>query len=65
MTVVEIKEIIADASIVGLADLVEEAVRRWAGTDDAHINMYGDIFVEGNRLSDEKVLEFFSWNEIN
>ena len=65
LTTQEIRDIIAETAVAGLGDMVEEAVRRWSGSSEVTVDMYGKIWMDGDWLNDEKVLEFWAWNEAN
>lgn len=68
-TAQEIRDIIAETSIAGLGNLVEDAVRQWANCQGASVDEMGDIWIEGPQaghwITDEKILEFWAWNEAN
>lgn len=63
MDVKEITGLIAETAIAGLGELVEEAVLLWSGGNSAWADMYGNIWLDGDRMSDERILEFWAWNE--
>ena len=67
MTILEIKSSIGADVVAGVGELIESAVKEWAGCQGATVYADGNIWLDrtqsGCFLTDEETMEFWLWNQ--
>jgi hypothetical protein len=67
MNIAEIKASIGADVVAGVGELIENAVKEWANCLEASVDTNGNIWIEGPQtghwLSEDKIIEFWAWNQ--